>query len=316
MLEPRSQTIIFAMCSKYALAEITIPRWQRYAQLHRYDFLRISERNKTVTGMVATPAWDRAFLALQLFRKGYQHVMHVDGDTAILAWEKPVTAYIHDPTGPFAHASSDAFLYVSQDRSQFGRYQPSRSDFEQGISLHPNGQISGPNNFGLWLIRRSLAAFVALEHLVSVSQNKRRAFQKFPAEQGVMNAWLGQNCSCRVDKDVSVNKVPGIVCPAWSRLLLLAPARPCAYAQASYGTFQRFLGRGDSPLHLQRNRSDWAGALNATLREYRRAGVFVVHTPSMSSHSEFLAMVFRSVEAIFPIPRVAGNGSGGEGAAR
>lgn len=294
----KSQTIIFAVCVKYALANVTMPRWRRYADLHGYDFLAVTSRSTDITGIVA-PAWDRVFLAQQLFHKGYRHVMHVDGDTAVLAWETPVIDYIRSSSGPFADASRDAFLYVSQDRGRFGAYLPTKRDFANHISLHSGGQLSGPNNFGVWVMRQSLSTQIALEHLVRYSQTKDRHFQSFPAEQGVLNAWLTQNCSCRWDER---NK-SSLICRPWSRVFL-APTRPCAYAQAKYGTFQRFLGRGDEPIHIKHRRSEWASALNKTLREYRQSGVFTVHTPSMSSAVDFLRLLFKMVDHLFPIRQI------------
>ena len=295
VLERRSATVIFTIAVRYSLAEITMPRWQQYSALHGYDFLWVRSRNKNVTGEV-TAAWDRVFVAQQLFSKGYREVMHVDGDTAVLAWETPVTEYIRSSAGPFANASSDSFLYVSQDRARFGAYQPSKKDFNHGISLHSGGQVSGPNNFAVWIMRRSVAALTALEQLVTMSTRQDWRFQRFPAEQGVINAWLGQNCSCKVD---SAN-ASRMLCPPWGRMFL-APTRPCTYAQASYGTFQRFLGRGDEPIHTKKPRQEWATALKATLKRYRDAGVFVLHTPSMGEHRDFLFMTFRMVQELFPI---------------
>ena len=292
VLERRSATVIFTIAVRYALAEITMPRWQQYSALHGYDFLWVRSRNKNAvnTGEV-TAAWDRVFVAQQLFRKGYREVMHVDGDTAVLAWETPISEYIRSSAGPFANASSDSFLYVSQDRA----YQPNTKDLNQGISLDSGGLVSGPNNFAVWIMRRSVAALAALEQLVTFTRQDWR-FQILPAEQEVINAWLGQNCSCKVD---SAN-VSRMLCPPSGRMFL-APTRPCTYAQASYGTFQRFLGRGDEPIHTNKPQQEWAAALKATLKTYRDAGVFVLHTPSMGEHRDFLYMTFRMVQELFPI---------------
>ena len=284
-LTRRSTTIVFAVCNRYALSNITLPRWRRYTELHGFDFLVVGERNKTVTG-IATPAWDRAFIARALFRMGYLDVMHVDGDSAVLAWEIPVGEYVRSRTGPFANASDDAFLYVSQDRSRFGAYVPTARDFAQHISLHPNGQTSGPNNFGVWLMRNSPQALAALEHLISFSQTPGRRFQKFPAEQGVLNAWLGQNCSLTSKHEQRRSTHPR--------------HSSCVYAQSRYGSFQRFMGRGDTPIPLM-PQANWTVALNTALREYRDTGTFVLHTPSMSAFPAFTLLAFRMVEELFPI---------------
>ena len=210
---------------------------------------------------------------------GFINVMHVDGDTAPLRWEVPITDYIRSSSGPFANASSDAFLYVSQDFSRFGAYQPTKRDFKARVACHSNGMLSGPNNFGVWLMRRSAAAFAALDHLVAMSTTQGRRYQVFPAEQGVLNAWLGQNCSCTVDPaDASRYK-----CPPWSKVLL-TPTWPCAYAQAKYGTFQRFLGRLDEPVIKKEPRA-WPTELTRILSAYRDQGVFILHTPSLGGEA-------------------------------
>lgn len=262
----------------YVLKNVTVPRWERYSAVHGYDFLTVTERNTSVTG-IATAAWDRIFIALALFRKGYDVVIHADGDSAVLQPKTPIVQYVQSSTGPFGRASPTSFLFVSQDRGRFGSYQPSKRDFGNHISLAPDHMLSGPNNFGVWVMRRSQTAFAALEHITKFSQRTGRAFQSFPAEQGVLNAWLGQNCSR--------NQEP-------------LPTTGCAYAQAAYGTFQRFIGRSDHPIPNM-NRTDWDGALRTVLRLYQDSGVFVLHTPSMGKRPEFLLQTFSLVEKLIPI---------------
>ena len=129
----------------------------------------MTERNSSVTG-TATAAWDRIFIALALFRKGYDVVIHADGDSAVLQPKTPIVQYVQSSTGPFARAPAKSFLFVSQDRGRFGVYQPSKRDFANHISLAPDHMLSGPNNFGVWVMRRSETAFAALQHLTMFSQ--------------------------------------------------------------------------------------------------------------------------------------------------
>ena len=60
------------------------------------------------------------------------------------------------------------------------------------------------------------------------------------------------------------------------------------------------MGRGDTPIPLM-PQANWTVALNQALREYRDTGTFVLHTPSMCEHRDFLYMTFRMVQELFPI---------------
>ena len=285
-LQPRASSIIFmVVVGKYVIGNVTIPRWRRYSQAHGHDFLVVTDRNKSVTG-VASTAWDRVFIAQALFRKGYTDVMHVDGDTAPLAAEVDIRQYIRNSSGPFADADPDSFLYISQDVGRFGAYRPSRQNFERRISMaiDRHGVLTGPNNFGIWLMRRGQMAAAALEHLVLLSQTPSKAFQRFPAEQGVLNAWLGQNCTQRTPSAGTATTWPA-----------------CVYAQAKYGTFQRFIGRFDGP-SASSNSSGWDAALRKTLHSYRDAGVFALHTPGISQVPSFAMLLFRLADELFPVP--------------
>ena len=287
-LRRRSDTVLFTVCVNYTLSNATLPRWQRYAEIHGYDWLWVSARNLSITG-IATAAWDRVFIAQQLFRRGYLDVMHVDGDSAVLAWETPIGAYVRNATGPFGAAPASSFLYVSQDVGRFGRYWPSERDFRRGISLHTDFQLTGPNNFGIWLMRNHPNAHEALAAVISHSQNPGRSFQKFPAEQGTLNAWLGENCTCHSARGTREAKRNGTT---------------CHYAQAPYGTFQRFLGRLDNSVH-HKPQDGWESNVSAVLRSYREAGVIVLHMPSMQLFQGFLRLTFSAVERLFPIGSIA-----------
>lgn len=276
--------MIFTVCvNGYFLCDLTAPRWLRYSEWHGYDFLRVRTRNKTITG-IATPAWDRIFLAQQLLtQKGYQQVMHVDGDSAVLAWETSLEAYFHNRTGPFAEAPGDTFMYLSQDRGRFGAYHPTKNDFARGIAL--SGTVSGPNNFAMFVMRNRPITLEMLQHLIRQSQRVGRAFQKWPAEQGVLNAWLGQNCS--------VNR-------------RRAGAPDCVYAQAAYGSFQRFISVGNLPASKAHEFVNLTiPKLNSTLRLFRDEGVFMLHTPAMSMFTSFLMQTFINLDALFPIGTAA-----------
>ena len=112
-LKKRFDTVIWMHCgSNYSICQSTVPRWQRYAVSLRYDFLVLRARNPSITG-IATQAWDRLFVARQLLLRRYQWVMHVDGDTAVLAWRLSVHEFVRR-TG----RGENTFLYLSQDAAR------------------------------------------------------------------------------------------------------------------------------------------------------------------------------------------------------
>jgi hypothetical protein len=133
-------------------------------------------------------------------------------------------------------------------------------------------------------------AHEALAAVISHSQNPGRSFQKFPAEQGTLNAWLGENCTCHSVRGTREAKRNGTT---------------CHYAQAPYGTFQRFLGRLDNSVH-HKPQDGWESNVSAVLRSYREAGVIVLHMPSMQLFQGFLRLTFSAVERLFPIGRLLG----------
>ena len=136
-LRKHSNTIIWTHCgSNYTICQSTVPRWRQYARSFGYDLLVLRERNPSITG-IATHAWDRVFVAQQLLGRGYEWVMHVDGDTAILDASLGIHEFARH-TG----CSSSAFLYLSQDVGKHGSLRAP----------------CGPNNFGVFILRNGARA--------------------------------------------------------------------------------------------------------------------------------------------------------------
>jgi hypothetical protein len=155
-LRMHSNTIIWTHCgSNYTICQSTVPRWRQYARSFGYDLLVLRERNPSITG-IATHAWDRVFVAQQLLGRGYEWVMHVDGDTAILDASLGIHEFARH-TG----CSSSAFLYLSQDVGKHGSLRAP----------------CGPNNFGVFILRNGARARAMLEHVTAQSQRPGRFWQ-------------------------------------------------------------------------------------------------------------------------------------------
>ena len=310
-LQRRSTTVLFTFCINLSgnvsriggICSSTWPRWTKYASLHGYDTMMVQQRTKTITG-IASIVWIRCFVAHELFTlKGYDQVFHVDGDTAVVHWEYSLQEYLGGSNGPFANLSqplpghSSPFLYLSRDEGRWGRYEPTKRDFASGISLNTGGLISGPNNFGVFLMKRAPAALAALEHLMGRSQTLGRHFQGWPAEQGVLNAWLGQNCTRALPR--------GAHYPPSVRV-----HKECYYAQAEYGTFQSFYR---APVQFHKNATLWHAALlsldaglNSTLHRLYSKGAFILHTPSMAKikaldDSSLAERILRYADELWPV---------------
>ena len=121
-----------------------------------------------------------------------------------------------------------------------------------------------------------------------------RFWQAWPAEQGVVNTWLERQ-------------------------------EATSYCQAPYGRLQRHISKYDHPIHLQRsaaaaaatkggkataaaatkggssNAAGWTPLIERTLRTYREAGVWILHTPAMQKHQAFAKAIYHHVERLYPV---------------
>ena len=95
--------------------------------------------------------------------------MHVDGDTAVLDSRLGIHEFPRR-----AGCGGSAFLFLSQDVGKHGSLRAP----------------CGPNNFGVFILKKCAGARAMLEHVASQSQRPGRFWQAWPAEQGVVNSWL------------------------------------------------------------------------------------------------------------------------------
>ena len=69
-LQRRAQAVVFTVClGNNSAWDLTLPRWERFAQWHGYDWLVVRRRHASISG-VATVAWERIFVALPLLFSG------------------------------------------------------------------------------------------------------------------------------------------------------------------------------------------------------------------------------------------------------
>ena len=271
-LRRHSDTVVWTHCGgNYTICLSTVPRWHQYTRAFNYDMLVIRKRSAAITG-IATHAWDRIFVAWQLMRLGYEWALHVDGDTGVLDWKQSIHDFVRS-----ARRADSPFLYLSQDVGKHG-FLPAPC---------------GPNNFGIFLIRNSDGARAMLRHVLAQSQRPGKFWQAWPAEQGVVNMWLSSQAAAD-------------------------------FHQAPYGRMQRHLSKYDHPIHLRvpsksaggksaggklagsgsRSAGKSAGAnalIEETLTTYQKAGVWILHTPAMQPHKEFVRQVYEAVERLWPI---------------
>ena len=260
-LRQQSSTVIWTHCGgNYSICQSTVPRWRQYARVLRYDLLVLRDRDPAITG-IATYAWDRVFVAWQLMERGYEWVMHVDGDTGVL----DSRLSIHDFVGRLG-CGQTPFLYVSQDVGKHG-FLPAPC---------------GPNNFGVFIVRNCAGARAMLQHVIAQSQRPGRFWQAWPAEQGVVNTWLetqaaGSYCQARygrMQKHISKYDHPIHLQKSTAPMMAGSKASKAA---------------------------GWAGLIEKTLDAYQQAGVWILHTPAMQTHQAFANAIYSHVERLYPI---------------
>ena len=67
---------------------------------------------------------------------------------------------------------------------------------------------------------------------------------------------------------------------------------------------QKHISKYDHPIHLRplpHSAGSKAAVIGETIVSYRRAGVWILHTPAMQAHKEFVRAVYEEVERLFPI---------------
>ena len=194
VVRPTSNTAVFSICyNHFWLCRLTMPRWSRYAAFHGVDHVVIrgtSNASEVTAGSRSSSLWDKFAAATVLFEMGYEWVLWVDADTAVIRWEHSISSWTQlgntDLRGthgfPAGHeeraAGAATELLVSRDRGHPGFYGPPIGPLNAGIFLLKNGELA-----------RSLCGWQRnCSEGISCSARERNGFNN---DQMSLNRWLG-----------------------------------------------------------------------------------------------------------------------------